>query len=151
MLLLTNMNHIKYLFKTTLKTLRSREGFKQFTKYWLGGNIYFWSGYIIFAIGYGLLHWFWLLAKIIADAISWTFNYFIQRHWVFGNQAHFSEKKHAGRYVFIEAIGFIIDYLIIWGLKTIGITPYIGYFISAGFFTVWSYLWYQYWVFPSEK
>ncbi len=145
------MNQIKYIFKTTISTLRTKEGFDHFFKYWLGGSIYFWSGYIIFAVGYGFLHWYWLLAKIIADGISWTLNYFIQRHWVFSHQSHFTEKKHIKRYILIESIGFIIDYLIIWGLKTIGITPYIGYFISAGFFTVWSYLWYQYWVFPVKK
>jgi hypothetical protein len=42
----------------------------------------------------------------------------------------------------------VLDYAIIGGLKAIGITPYIGFFISSLFFTVWSWLWYKYWVFP---
>jgi len=41
-------------------------------------------------------------------------------------------------------------YLIIAWLRHFGITPYAGFFISAGFFTVWSYLWYRYWVFPER-
>jgi hypothetical protein len=39
----------------------------------------------------------------------------------------------------------------IWGLKSIGISPYVGFFISAGFFTAWNYLWYRFWVFYSKR
>jgi putative flippase GtrA len=124
----------------------------QFAKYLVGGNIYFWSGYGIFAIGYSVLHWWWLWAKILADAIGWSSNYIVQRYWTFAGQGrHLSEMQHAGRYLFIESIGFVLDYAIIGGLKAIGITPYIGFFISAAFFTVWSYFWYKYWVFPEKK
>jgi putative flippase GtrA len=58
--------------------------------------------------------------------------------------------QHVGRYLFIESVGFVLDYLIIWGLQAVGITPYIGFFISAAFFSVWSFLWYKYWVFPEK-
>ena len=124
---------------------------KQFGKYMVGGSIYFWVGYITFALGYSVFHWWWLWAKMLGDAVGWTSNYFIQRFWAFSDQHHLSEMQHAGRYVFIESIGFTIDYLIIWGLKSIGITPYIGFFVSAGFFTIWSWLWYKYWVFPEKR
>ena len=46
-----------------------------------------------------------------------------------------------------KAYAAMMDYAIIWGLTFIGITPYIGFFISSGFFTVWSWLWYKHWVF----
>lgn len=123
----------------------------QFGKYLAGGNVYFWSGYAIFAICYSGLKWGWFPAKITADAVGWSFNYLVQRYWAFAGQHHLSEMQHVGRYLFIETIGFILDYLIIGGLNAIGITPYIGFFISAGFFTIWSYLWYKYWVFPERK
>lgn len=123
----------------------------RFVKYWLGGGVYFWLAYGVFALCYSGLHWKWLPSKILADAIGWTTNYFVQRFWAFSDRISLSEMQHAGRYVFIESIGFIMDYLMIWGLKSIGITPYIGFFISAGFFTIWSYLWYKYWVFPEKK
>ena len=124
---------------------------QRFLKYWAGGGVYFWLGYAVFAIFYSGLHWNWLPAKIMADAIGWSANYVIQRFWAFADQIHLSEMQHAGRYIFIESIGFVLDYLIIWGLKSIGITPYIGFFISSGFFTIWSYLWYNYWVFPKPS
>jgi putative flippase GtrA len=123
----------------------------RFAKYWLGGGVYFWLGYGVFALCYSVFHWKWLPSKILADLIGWTTNYFIQRFWAFSDRISLTEMQHAGRYIFIESIGFVIDYLMICGLKSIGITPYIGFFISAGFFSVWSYLWYKYWVFPEKK
>ncbi|HUD10533.1 MAG TPA: GtrA family protein [Candidatus Saccharimonadales bacterium] len=122
----------------------------QFAKYLVGGSLYFWVGYAIFAICYSGFHWNWLPSKIVADIIGWSLNYLVQRLWAFSDQVHLSEIKHAKRYVFIESIGFIMDYAIIGGLKAIGITPYIGFFISGIFFTFWSFLWYKYWVFPEK-
>lgn len=123
----------------------------QFAKYMAGGSLYFWSGYAIFAICYSGLHWSWLPSKILADVIGWTLNYLVQRYWAFAPEGkHLSEMQHVGRYIFIETIGFGLDYAIIGGLNYIGISPYIGFFISSGFFTVWSFLWYKYWVFPEK-
>jgi putative flippase GtrA len=120
----------------------------QFAKYTAGGGLYFWSGYAVFALCYSGLKWSWLPAKIAADGIGWTLNYFVQRYWAFaGPQRHLREIQHIGRYATIVVIGFILDYLIIAGLYAIGVTPYIGFFIAAGFFTVWNFLWYKYWVF----
>jgi putative flippase GtrA len=123
---------------------------KQFGKYLTGGGVYFGLGYAIFALGYSGFHWWWLWAKLLADSISWSANYLVQRFWAFSKQHHLSEMQHAGRYLFIESIGFVLDYMIIGGLKAIGITPYIGFFISGIFFTVWSWFWYKYWVFPER-
>jgi putative flippase GtrA len=124
---------------------------EQFAKYLAGGSLYFWVGYGVFALGYSVFHWGWLPSKIAADAIGWSLNYLVQRFWAFKGQHHLSEMKHAGRYIFIESIGFVLDYAIIGGLRWLGVTPYIGFFISAGFFTVWSWFWYKYWVFPEVK
>lgn len=124
----------------------------QFLKYMAGGWLYFWSGYGIFALCYSVFHWWWLWAKIAADAVGWSLNYVVQRYWAFNSgRLKLNEMQHVGRYVFIESIGFVLDYAIIAGLNAAGVTPYIGFFISAGFFSVWSYLWYKYWVFPEER
>ncbi|MGH7234582.1 MAG: GtrA family protein, partial [Candidatus Saccharimonadales bacterium] len=110
--------------------LTSHKEIKRYIKYLAGGGLYFWIGYGIFAIGYSGLHWGWLPSKIAADAIGWSTNYAVQRFWAFSDRIHLSEMQHAGRYIFIESIGFVMDYLIIFGLKSIGISPYIGFFIS---------------------
>ncbi len=135
------------VIKTIKNSQRIKKEVKRFIKYMIGGGIYFWLGYGIFALGYSVFHWSWFPAKILADLVGWTSNYFIQRYWAFSDQVHLSELQHVGRYITIESVGFVMDYLIIWWLVSIGITPYIGFFISSGFFTVWSYLWYKYWVF----
>jgi putative flippase GtrA len=124
---------------------------RRFLKYLAGGSLYFWSGYAVFALCYSVLKWDWFPSKVAADAIGWTLNYLAQRYWAFASdRLKLSEMQHVGRYVFIETIGFILDYLIIYGLNAIGITPYIGFFISAGFFTAWSWFWYKNWVFPEK-
>lgn len=134
-----------------MKMIRDKKEFNRFLKYWAGGGLYFWIGYAVFATCYSGLHWGWLPAKILADVIGWTANYIVQRFWAFSDRVTLGEMKHAERYVLIETIGFILDYLIIWGLKLNGVSPYIGFFLSAGFFTIWSYFWYKYWVFPAKE
>lgn len=124
----------------------------QFAKYMAGGSLYFWSGYAIFAICYSGLGWSWLPSKILADVVGWTLNYIVQRYWAFAPAGkHLREIEHLARYIFIETIGLGLDYAIIAGLNHVGISPYIGFFISSGFFTVWSYFWYKYWVFPQNN
>jgi putative flippase GtrA len=134
----------------------SKKAFKdkrvQFLKYMVGGSLYFWVGYAVFAICYSGLHIYWLWSKMAADIVGWSLNYFVQRYWAFNSEhLKLNEMQHVGRYISIESIGFVLDYAIIAGLRAIGITPYIGFFISAGFFTVWSFLWYKHWVFPEQK
>jgi len=137
--------------RNPLKIRIRRAEIKRFMKYMVGGGLYFWVGYAVFAFCYSVLHWNWFWAKVAGDIVGWTLNYFVQRFWAFSDRASLGEMKHAGRYVFIETIGFVLDYLIIAGLYHIGISPYIGFFLSSAFFTVWSYSWYKYWVFPEKQ
>jgi putative flippase GtrA len=123
----------------------------QFLEYLVGGTIYFWSGYLVFALCYSILHWNWLYAKLVADAVGWTLNYLVQRYWAFNSpQLQKRDGVTAGKYAVITIANFGIDYLIIWGLNTVGISPYIGFFISSGFFTAWNYIWYRFWVFIGQ-
>lgn len=128
-----------------------KQEIKRFTEYMISGGAYFWSGYLtFFIIDKGLKgSFFW--AKSVSTLVGWTVNYLLQRYWVFKNPAL---KKHetevTGRYIFITLVDFVLDYFIVFGLKAAGITPYIGQFVSSGFFTIWNYLWYKYWVFPEK-
>lgn len=124
----------------------------QMIEYLVSGGAFFWGGYLAFFIFDKELHWSLFYAKIIADVVGWIINYILQRYWVFNNP---NLAKHqinvTERYLLITVVNFFIDYLIVVELKDVGISPYIGQFVSAGFFTVWNYLWYKYWVFPSKK
>lgn len=124
---------------------------KRFTEYMISGGAYFWSGYGVFFVIDKLLHGSFFWAKSLSTLVGWTVNFILQRYWVFNNP---NLAKHqtevTSRYIGITLANFVIDFLLVWGLKEVGITPYIGQFVSAGFFTVWNYIWYKYYVFPEK-
>lgn len=132
----------------TKLTPRQRKLIIQFLEYMVGGGVYFWSGYVVFAALYSGFGVDWLWAKMVADAIGWTLNFLIQRYWAFNDpRLRNHNVEVTGRYVAITVANFIIDYAIIASLKYVGVSPYTGFFISSGFFTVWNYFWYRFWVF----
>jgi putative flippase GtrA len=141
----------KHSKKQSAKQKNNRREVKRITEYLVSGGAYFWSGYIAFFVFYRSLHWTLFPAKILADVVGWVINYILQRYWVFNNAAL---KKHktevTGRYIVITLVDFIVDYIIVDALKDAGLTPYLGQFVSAGFFTIWNYFWYRFWVFPDK-
>lgn len=130
---------------------KQRVEIKRVAEYMISGGAYFWVGYAMFFVLDKGLGWSLFWATMTANVTGWTVNYLLQRYWVFSNPAL---RKHqtevTGRYIFITLVDFALNYFIIAGLKGFGITPYIGQFISSGFFTVWNYLWYRFWVFPTK-
>lgn len=124
----------------------------QFLEYLVGGMVYFWSGYLVFAFCYTGLGMDWFPAKIAADLVGWTLNYLVQRYWAFNSpRLKTHEERTIGRYSLLTLGNLVLDYLIIASLKAVGITPYVGFFISAGFFTIWNYVWYRLWVFYRKQ
>jgi putative flippase GtrA len=120
-------------------------------EYMVSGGAYFWSGYLAFLfIDKGLgLTFFW--AKSLSTLVGWTVNYLLQRYWVFRNPKLAKHQPEVtGRFIIITLVDFVLDYLIVYALKIHGVTPYIGQFASAGFFTVWNYFWYKAWVFSTH-
>ena len=133
-------------------TKKRRKLIVQFVEYMISGGAYFWSGYLVFFLTYSKLAWGLWWAKLAANVFGWTVNFLLQRYWVFRNP-HL--KGHlgvvTGRYMVITLVDFVMDYFIVFGLKKyLGLTPYLGQFVSAGFFTGWNYFWYRFWVFPQR-
>jgi putative flippase GtrA len=123
----------------------------QLIEYGISGGVYFWTGYAAFFVFYSMLHWSLWWAKILADVVGWIVNYLLQRFWVFSSSSLGEHRVEVTtRYSIITLVDFVLDYVIVRELKQIGISPYIGQFISAGFFTVWNYIWYRWWVFPES-
>ena len=134
-----------------LKKKEKRE-LKRITEYMISGGAFFWTGYAVFFLIDKVLHAGFAWAKIVSTLLGWTVNYLLQRFWVFNNP---KLKKHqtetTNRYIILTLANFVIDYFLVLGLRNwFGLSPYIGIFLSAGFFTVWNYLWYKYWVFPDK-
>lgn len=118
----------------------------------LGGVVFFASGYAVFALLYGVLHWHWLFAKGVADLVGWSLNYLIQHGLAFREAAQVQgHKKVLKKFVPFSLINIPIDYAIVGGLTWLGVTPFLGLFIAAGFFTIWKWLWYKHWIFKPEK
>lgn len=135
----------------TREQKRQRRLIIQFVEYMISGGAYFWTGYLIFFAADKGLGWSLWWAKLAANVVGWTVNFLLQRFWVFRNphlKGHLAETS--SRYMFITLVNFMLDYLIVAGLQSAGLTPYIGQFVSSGFFTVWNYLWYRFWVFPES-
>lgn len=98
---------------------------------------------------FGLNLWW---SKLLANLFGISVNFILERIWVFGDtRRHKRLTVVTQRYIIITLVNFVIDYLIVRGLKGIGITPYIGQFVSAGFFYGWNYLWYRFWVFSGDR
>jgi putative flippase GtrA len=137
------------MVKTKAQQKRRKKLIIQFVEYMISGGAYFWSGSLVFFAFDKGLHASLFWAKLVSNLAGWTVNYTLQRYWVFKNP-HLKDHlaKTNGRYIFITLVDFLLDYLIVAGLKSAGLTPYLGQFASAGFFTVWNYLWYRFWVFP---
>lgn len=130
---------------------KQRREVTRITEYLVSGGAYFWTGYLVFFVVDKGLHGSFFWAKSLATLLGWTVNYILQRYWVFNNPKLAKHQTEVSdRYIFITLVNFVLDYLIVWELKSVGVTPYIGQFVSAGFFTVWNYLFYKYWVFPEK-
>lgn len=130
---------------------KNQQEVKRIVKYLISGGAYFWSGYAMFFVCDRLLGMDLWWAKLVANLTGWSVNYVLQRYWAFNNpQLKSLRTQVTTRYIIITAVNFVLDYLIVSSLKALGLTPYLGQFVSAGFFTVWNYLWYKFWVFPQE-
>src|SRR3989344_372792 len=124
---------------------------KRITGYLISGGAFFWSGYATFFFVDKILGGSFFWAKTLATVVGWTVNYLLQRYWVFNNPTLKSKTTEVtGRYLLISFVNLVIDYFIVLGLKNVGLTPYLGQFVSAGFFTVWNYIWYKYYVFTEK-
>lgn len=136
-----------------MKTLRfprkpSKASWLQFVYFNFGGVVFFVSGYFVFALLYGLFGWHWLIAKGLADIVGWTLNYFIQHYLAFHEDSKkLGHRKVLKKYVPFSLFNVLIDYAIVGGLKALGVTPFIGLWVSSIFFTIWKYVWYRFWVF----
>jgi putative flippase GtrA len=138
--------------KTTKRiSKKNRIELIRIAEYLVSGGAYFWTGYLVFFVcdkAFGLSLWW---AKLLANVTGWVVNYLLQRYWVFNNKRLAKHQTEVtGRYIVITAVNFVLDYFIVSTLKTAGLTPYLGQFVSSGFFTVWNYLWYRFWVFPQH-
>lgn len=129
---------------------RHQKEITRFAEYMVGGGIWFWSGYVLIVTLDDHIGLFW--ANFIGNAVGITLNFLISRYWVFKTRRQTKLGIATFRYIVYTALNaFALNYLILLGLKNVGIDPAIGQFIASAFFTVWNYFWYKTWVFKGRE
>lgn len=127
-------------------------------EYFVSGGVWFWSGYVLIVALDGPLGELWgektglFVANFIGNAVGITLNFLLERYWVFKTKKPAKLAIVAKKYIVYTALNaFLLNYLILLGLKNVGIEPEIGQFIASGFFTVWNYIWYKLYVFKGME
>lgn len=127
---------------------KNKKPIKEIIQYSITGGAWFWSGYAMFALCYSGLGLDIITAKIISYTFGLLVNFMLERFWVFDSKdSRKNLDQVTTKYVLLSLLNLAIDTSIVWSLSKAGVTPYIGQFVSAGFFTVWNYIWYKFWVF----
>ena len=132
-------------------TKRTKKLLVQLAEYLVAGGAWFWSGYFIIVFLTPVIGLWW--ANLIGNGVGLTVNFILERYWVFNSTKKRKTTEVSWKYIVLTAFNFLLNYFILKGLQDIGITVAIGQFFSSGFFTVWNYLWYRFWVFqePPKK
>lgn len=126
-----------------------------FIKLQIAGNILFWGTYIGYFLFREVGNWSELAALATASTLAHIAFFIADSEWVFDQKGE--RKKTPGelwRFVIFMGVNYVINLAIITGLSYyFDITPYIGQFISALFFTFWTFIGLRYWVFrePQKK
>jgi len=135
--------------KPVKKQSKLRKYAIQIGEYMITGGVWFWSGYIIIITLDNHIGLFW--ANLIGNTVGITLNFLLERYWVFRTKKQPKLGVIAGRYIAYTVLNaYLLNYFILVGLQRNGIEPEIGQFIASGFFTVWNYFWYKYWVFNAK-
>lgn len=144
--------------KSLFATIRSKVDVQSIVGYLLGGGVWFWSGYILIVLLDGPLGEIFgesaglFLANFIGNTVGFTLNFIILRYWAFKSKNPPSLGVATTKYIVYTVLNvYGLNYLILLGLKQIGIEPEIGQFIASGFFTVWNYFWYKHYVFKGAE
>lgn len=133
-------------------TKQIKKHINRFAAYMASGGAQFWTGYGAFALFDTVFGWTFWAAKSVSYLVGVTVNFALQSSWVFkGRRTKLQEEVVAAKFYGLMFVNFVIDFGIVAGLREMGVTPYIGQFISAGFFTVWNYALFNLWIFKKQK
>lgn len=116
-------------------------------EYMVAGGAWFWSGYFIIVFLTPVIGLWW--ANILGNSVGLTINFLLERNWVFKGSRKRKITDVTWKYAVFTVFNFLLNYLILKALVNVGIQVAIGQFVAAGFFTVWNYVWYRFWVFKA--
>jgi len=118
-------------------------------QYLVSGGAWFWTGYFMIVALTPVIGLWW--ANILGNTVGITLNFVLQRYWVFKGSKKTKTTTVSGRYIVYTLLNaFLLNYLILLGLREVGVPVFIGQFVASGFFTIWNYFWYKTWVFKEQ-
>lgn len=124
----------------------------EFVKLQIAGNILFWGTYIGYAVSDKIFDQPHIAAIAVASLIAHGLFFLASRDWVFDRHGKRKPPRQIWRFVVFMGMNYFINIGIIYTLESrFAITPYIGQFISAFFFTAWNYIGLKFWVFEPEN
>lgn len=125
----------------------------EFIKLQLAGNIPFWGTYgINFVLDQGL-NVAPFQSLLVATVLAYALFFVVADRWVFSNSR---SKRNATtgvwRFVVFMSITALLTFNITWQLhQLLGISVYIGQFISAGLSIAWTFVGLRFWVFAPAR
>jgi len=127
----------------------------EFVRLQIAGNILFVGTNVFFITGDLILHVPQVIAYPVASILAHFLFFVADKEWVFAEGGKRRKTRdELTRFIVFMGFNYIINLAIIFALKKeFGISPYVGQFVSAGFFTFWNYIGLKYWVFvvPSKS
>lgn len=143
--------------KQKTKTLTKKKNLTRlaidFVKLQLAGNVLFWGTYIGYLLLNNVYHWDELPALLLASALAHGLFFVVDKEWVFADKTGRRKTKvEAVRFLAFMGFNYILNITIIELLSIYaGIKPEYGQFISAAFFTAWSFIGLRFWVFQEPQ
>lgn len=125
----------------------------EFVKLQLAGNILFWGTLLGSALLFEVLHLNRTASIVIASAVSHVLFFIVDRNWVFSDKT--GRRKDSGeivRFIMFMGVNFFINIAIVeLAQRYLGVNLYMAQFISACFFTFWTWLGLKFWVFRHAR
>lgn len=125
----------------------------QFVKLQLAGNILFWITYFGYAVGDLFFKTDTWIAIAVSSIFAHVLFFVVDKNWVFSDKT--GKRKTSGeiiRFVMFMGLNYFLNLGIVVGLENyLHVTPYIGQFIAAFFFTFWTWAGLKFWVFRAAR
>lgn len=126
--------------------------FIEFIKVQIAGNLLFWVTYIAYALfDYGARIPYpvsFIMATIAGNIVF----FLVDRQWIYNeHNGRRKKSREIFRFIVFMTVNFFLNIAIVHYLhQFFHISPYIGQFIAAAFFTVWTFLGLHFWVFHPD-
>jgi putative flippase GtrA len=122
----------------------TKKQLSQFAKYQLGGLLYFVAAWVIITFGTKYIGLWW--SNLIGNGFGIGLNYLVQRYITFAGKKG-GHNTGGWRFVILTVVNLLMGCFLLKVQVSLGVPLWLAQFVNAGFFTVWNWVWYKYWVF----